>query len=223
MHYANNTIAINKLAKKIRTLYEAKRSTKTKKYKASVKFDAAWIKIAQVVIDIGADPVLYIESQFMIPDGYANGQYPYPSQLYNELAKSKYKQISSRPQSPFELSFTNQVWYVRDLQKTFSHKTLDEILSDPISPLKSYIRVMLCGSEVLDFILEKYGKEAVKELEWDQGLNEFIKNNYESRYKRIFPERLSTWSSGEYSEDPGPPSEITQRENQAKRRKQQYT
>lgn len=213
----------NRLATKLQLLYEKKRTTPRSTYKSAKKFDACWPRVAKVVTDLNADPVLFIEAQFLIPGGNLDRGFPFPSQLYGDAAIQKYRAVAAWDSTPFEASFNNQAKYVRDLQATFPERTIDEILLDPRSPIKNFTRVILCSPEAYEGAFKRYGEDAKKELESDTGLNEFIKNNYGSRYKRIFPERLPTWIGGEHSEDPGPPATSARRKNYPKRRKQSDT
>jgi hypothetical protein len=207
--HKSDLIELNKLSKRLQQLYETRRRLIEPKYRQSAKrFESSWMKVAQLVKSINADPVAYIESQFIVPNGYGLKPYPYPNQMYGDIALSKYKQLQKRPNSPFEMAFNTQISYVKNLQSTFNEKSLDEILSDPLMPIKNFTRVMLCSSEAYEEIFNTYGKEAQKELQSEVGLSEHIKKNYESRYKRIFRERLPAWTGSEHSEDPGPPSKI---------------
>ena len=213
----------NRLATRIQLLYEKKRTTPRAAYKSAKKFDVCWPKVAKVVTDLSADPVLFIEAQFLIPGGNQDRGFPFPTQLYGDDAIAKYRAVREWDNTPFESSFNNQARYVRDLQGAFPECTIDEILMNPNSPIKNFTRVILSSPEAYDSVFKRYGEDAKKELQSDTGLNEYIKNNYGSRYKRIFPERLPTWIGGEHSEDPGPPATSARRENNPKRRKQPDT
>jgi hypothetical protein len=197
----SNIQKLNRLATKLKSIYEKKRSTRKKNYKCASKFDNCWIKIAEVVDAMGADPALYIEAQFLIPGWTPNDGPPLPTQLYGEKAKDKYIKLKQLPESPYESAIKNQINYLSLLLNSRPYLTKDEILMDKKSPFSSFFRIIFCEQANYDLFFKKYGAEARKELEFEIGLNDHLKKKYATRYNRIFPERLSKSYRSSHTQD----------------------
>jgi hypothetical protein len=208
---------LNRLARKIQSIFEAKKSTKRKIYKSAKKFEGCWIKAAEVVNRLKANPEAYLDAQFKIPNGNLDGGTPFPNQIYNDLAVRKYLLYIKKQRPSYEKLVNNQVAYLSLLQEQNPEKDTDDFLLDPRTPLKNFTRVILCSEDVYKDIFEMYGTEARKELEFEPGLDEYLRTNYGTRYKRIYPERVSKSHSGSHTKNQRVLGETLRRQNHTER------
>ena len=102
-------------------------------------------------------------------------------------------------------------------------KDLDDVLSLDFLPIKSYTRVLLCSDEIFDKLKNKYAGIAVAELKSNPSINKYIKDNYVSRYIRLFPQRISKSIDSKYNTVPEPSSSAKGRENVPIRRRSTNT
>ena len=207
-------VYLNKLAKKIKKLFITVKKRHNPEFICHPRFESCWFKAACKVFQLKADPILFVESQFLIPSETEI----LPNKIYGDSAVRRYKIVAAREKNPFELQIENQVFYLQGCAQSFTDKTLDEILADPKMPFKNFFRLMACSEEAVDDISKKYRKQAILELESNPGIKELIKQKYESRYKRFFPERVSDRINGEPIEDAGAPEEISKQRNYPRRR-----
>jgi hypothetical protein len=214
MYDAERTIFLNKLAKRLKDLYTQIKKRENRLYCCSSKFDECWMKVAMVVDQLQADPILYLESQFLIP---STGKI-FPTHLYGEAAISRYKSVLGRD-NPFQQKLDNQVFYLKRCLETYPDRSIDDVLLDKRMPFKNFFRVIMCSQSICNQVIEKYGEGAKEELEFDPGLKQLIEKQYETRYRRIFPKRLSNRTSVQHIEDPGPPSKTIPGRNYPRRRK----
>jgi len=209
---------LNHLAEKLRGLYAlAWRKREAFSPKNPYNYDKVWMSAAETIKNIGADPVLYVDAQFILMSGKKKGVMP--TDLLGEDAIDRYKKMIARGTTPYEAEMNNQIFYLKSLLKANQNKEPDDILMDEHMPIKAFIRMMLCSEDALGFIGKKFRNSAILELEFDPGVKELIKNKYGTRYKRIYPERVSTRPIVQYFEDPGPPEENTKTRNYARRPK----
>ena len=213
---AQNQDGKNTLARKLKRVYEALRRRSTPGYRCGAKFDDLWFKLASVIDGLGACPITYLEAQFENWGGV-----PFPPQLCSNRAITIYKKYRHDGKTTGKLEFEHQVKLLRDCAEFYQEKFdgIDEILGLDFVPLKPFLRVLLCGDTVLPQILEKYGAAAAAELRSNPSLEKHIKENYVSRYQRLFPQRLSEGIGSSSDPLPGPTRTIKVREGVPRRRR----
>jgi hypothetical protein len=204
----------------IKLIYEIFRRKRTPGYSCGSKFDDVWIKLSNLFNENKICAILYLESLFETWNGLDS--VPFPHVLCGPVALKKYNDYVSKNTTIGELEFNNEIRTINEYKKIYSNdneRTIDEILLIKQLPMKSYTRVMLCSEQILQEVKELYAEKAVLEINTNPSLKKYIKENYVSRYTRLFPQGLSVSDSG--SHDPLPePSSITQRrENMPRRRK----
>lgn len=201
----------------IKKIYECFRRRTTPKYYCGPKFDEHWFKLSNVLESIQACPVIYLESLF---EGWGNT--PFPHQLCSSRAKQIYEKYLEQGSTVGEKEFIHQVNVLRNCVKTYAPKEndpIDKVLLLDFIPLKAYIRVLLCEDKNLPEIIKKYGSLAYAEIKSNPSIDKYLKENYVSRYQRLFPQRFSKIDSGPHDTLPEPTSTSSIRKNIPKRRR----
>jgi hypothetical protein len=200
----------------IQKVYEKFRKKSTPGYFCGPKFDDEWFKLSNFLKSINACPTIYIESLFE-----SWGGTPFPQQLCSARAKQIYEKYLNSGQTIGEKEFMHQVMLVHESIKSYAKNknSLDEVLLLDFLPIKAYIRILLCGEEVLAEISQRYGKLAYAEVKSNPSIEKYIKENYVSRYQRLFPQRLSKVDSSSHDSLPEPTSTSSIRENIPRRRR----
>lgn len=204
-------------ARKIKKIYERFRRKITPKYFCGPKFDDHWFKLSNFLESINACPVLYLEAQF---EGW--GSTPFPHQLCSMRAKQIYEKYLEQGGTIGEKEFVYQVNFLRECVKTYAPKeedSIDKVLLLDFIPLKAYIRVLLCDEKNLPEIMQKYGAIAYAEIKSNPSIDKYLKENYVSRYQRLFPQRLSKVDSSSHDTLPEPTSTSSIRKDIPKRRR----
>jgi hypothetical protein len=204
----------------VKLIYEIFRRKVNPEYSSGSKFDDVWIRLCNILELYKACPVLYIESLFETWDGWDS--IPYPHLLCGPVAIKKYKEYLSRKTTTGELEFINQIKRLNEYQEIYNKnniKTIDEILLIKELPMKAYTRVMFCSENALDQVKQLYAKIAVAEIESNPSLKKYIKQNYVSRYTRLFPQRLSVGDSSSHDTLPKSSSAFERGQNIPRRRK----
>lgn len=205
----------------IKKIYEILRRQLTPGYKCGTKFDSVWITLSDFLKTQKICPVTYLESLFELW-----GHTPYPNQLCSDRAINIYKDYIDRYTTIGQREFETQVAtlnkcldiYYKDNGKNIEDQ-LDKILTSDFLPIKNYIRVIFCSDNVLNEIIQKYGSVAVAELKSNPSTNKYIKNNYVSRYIRLFPQRIPKSPSSESDTLPEPSTATERRKNIPVRRR----
>ena len=201
----------------IQKIYEKFRRRSTPGYFCGPKFDDEWFKLSDFLKSKKVCPVTYLESLF---EGWGNT--PFPPQLRSPRAVQIYEKYLNSGQTIGEKEFMHQVTLVHESIRSYGNNdknSIDQVLLLDFLPIKAYIRVLLCGDEVLPELLEKYGKTAYAEVKSNPSIDKYLKENYVSRYQRLFPQRLSKVDSSSHTSLPEPTSTSTIRQNIPKRRR----
>ena len=171
------------LARKCKLVYECFRGRTNPGYKVGKNFDKEWFKVAHLLIRLKADPVIYLEALFEHWGGV-----PFINMLCSPRAIGIYEKYLNKGKTVGELEFMNQIRYLNDARDFHAKKTeeVDDILGLDFVPLKSYIRILLCSEDVLPDFQRRYGATARAELKSNPSINKYIKENYVSRYTRLF-------------------------------------
>jgi hypothetical protein len=216
--WKNNKVNSTEYApRNIQKIYEKFRRRSTPGYFCGPKFDEEWYKLSKLLESAKACPTIYLESLF---EGW--GSTPFPPQLCSPRARQIYEKYLHSGQTVGEKEFMHQVKLVHESLRIYAknkENSLDEVLLLDFLPIKAYIRVLLCGEEVLAEIYRKYGKLAYAEIKSNPSIEKYIKENYVSRYQRLFPQRLSKIDSGSHDSLPEPTSTSSIREGVPKRRR----
>jgi hypothetical protein len=204
----------------IKLIYEIFRRKINPGYSCGSKFDDVWIKLSNLFNENKICAILYLESLFETWNGLDS--VPFPHVLCGPVALKKYNDYVSKNTTIGELEFNNEIRTINEYKKIYSNdneKTIDEILLIKQLPMKSYTRVMLCSEKILQEVKELYSEKAVLEINTNPSLKKYIKENYVSRYTRLFPQGLSVSDSGSHDSLPEPSSITQRRENMPRRRK----
>lgn len=204
----------------VKAIYETLRRRINPDYSSGSKFCEVWIKLCDFLEVHKACPILYLESLFETWGGW--DAIPYPHMLCSPAALKKYNEYQSRNTTVGELEFANEIRRLNEYQKIYSNsspKTTDEILFIKELPMKSYTRVMLCSESVLEKAKQLYAEKAILEVNANPSLKKYIKENYVSRYTRLFPQGLSVSDSCSHDPLPQPSSIIERGQNIPRRRK----
>jgi len=166
-----------------------------------------------------ASPVLYLESLFEKWGGI-----PFPSQLCGERSMTIFSQYLEKGETVGQMEFENEIRILNNYLNNPNNKEkeLDDVLLLDFLPIKSYTRVLLCSDNIFDK-LKKYTGTAIAELKSNPSTNKYIKENYVSRYIRLFPQRISKSINSEYNEIPEPSSGSQRREDVPIRRRPSNT
>ncbi len=203
----------------IKKIYEIFRRRSTPGYKSGTKFDDCWIKLANTLKQKNICPVLYLESLFEKWGGI-----PFPSQLCGERSMTIFSQYLEKGETVGQMEFENEIRILNNYLNNPNNKEkeLDDVLLLDFLPIKSYTRVLLCSDNIFDK-LKKYTGTAIAELKSNPSTNKYIKENYVSRYIRLFPQRISKSINSEYNEIPEPSSGSQRREDVPIRRRPSNT
>lgn len=212
----NAKVEQNALARKLKQLYEIFRRQSSPGYNCGSRFDDEWFKLAKLVNSIEADPVIYLEAQFECWDGV-----PFPSQLCSPRSRSIHQKYLEKGKTIGQLEFENQIKCLMDCVNFYKKKygEMDAILMLDFVPVKAYIRVLLCGESYLPEVLKKYGSLAKAEIKFSPSVDKHLKENYVSRYSRLFPQRFSEIADSESDSLPEPSSTNSVRKNYPRRRR----
>lgn len=205
----------------LKRIYEKFRSKSTPGYFCGAKFDDQWFKLSTFLKSINACPIIYLESLFE-----SWGNTPFPHQLCCPRAKQIYEKYLNSGQTIGEKEFMHQVNLVHQSIRSYAKNNknaIDEVLLLDFIPIKAYIRVLLCGEEILPEIYKRYGKTAYAEIKGNPSIDKYLKENYVSRYQRLFPQRVSKINSSSHDSLPEPTSKSAIRENVPKRRRLSYS
>jgi hypothetical protein len=208
----------------IKSIYEKFRKRVTPGYSCGSKFDDVWIRLCNLLYEQKTCPILYLESLFETKTGWEG--VPYPHLLFGPIALKKYNEYLLKNTTIGELEFNNEIRRLNEYQKIYSGnnaKTIDEILFIEQLPMKSYTRVMLCSENVLEEVKQMYAKKATLEIDSNPSLKKYIKENYVSRYTRLFPQGFSVSDSGTHDTLPKPSSTFERGQNIPRRRKLAHT
>jgi hypothetical protein len=204
----------------IKKIYEILRRRSTPGYKSGSKFDDCWIKLANLLKQKNICPVIYLESLFEKWGGI-----PFPNQLYGERSMRIFDEYSVKGESIGKMEFDNEIRILNNYLNNPKNKEkdLDDVLLLEFLPIKSYTRVLLCSDEIFNKLKNKHVGIAVAELKSNPSVNKYIKDNYVSRYIRLFPQRISKSIDSEYNTLPEPSSSPKGRENVPIRRRSSNT
>ena len=201
----------------IQKIYEKFRKKSTQGYFCGPKFDEEWYKLSKLLESTKACPIIYLES---LLEGWGNT--PFPHQLCSNRAKQIYEKYLEQGNTIGEKEFAYQVNLLKDCSKIYAPEEsdpIDKALLLDFIPVKAYIRVLLCEEKNLPEIMRKYGSLAYAEIKSNPSIDKYLKENYVSRYQRLFPQRLSKVNSGPHDTLPEPTSTSTVRENIPRRRR----
>jgi len=204
----------------VKYIYEKFRKRVTPGYSCGAKFDHVWIRLCSLLNDQNICPILYLESLFETRTGWEG--VPYPHLLFGPIALKKYNEYLLKNTTIGELEFNNEIRRLNEYQKIYSgnnSKTIDEILFIEQLPMKSYTRVMLCSENVLEKAKQLYAKKATLEIDSNPSLKKYIKENYVSRYTRLFSQGLSVSDSSSHDPLLKPSSTFERGQNIPRRRK----
>ena len=170
----------------------------------SSNFDKHWTKMAEIVYDLQADPVEWIDSHCNKP-----GVLPYPINMLSDEAIDRFKKVMDNVSaSPSDLVHTHR-FYIESLLTRTNASELEIFMNTSID-LRAWYRVIFAPEVIADPLVKKFGEVAEKQIKSDKKLQQYLEQNYGDRIERIIPKVVSAEFSGPHNPVP-PPSEAALR------------
>lgn len=145
----------------------------------------AWVKTAQLVSEIGADPELFVDSLFESGHKWKGG-FPWPNQLFSSFARQIYEDSKESMASSPEARVDVQMRLLASNTSSESPDEIDEALSNPELPFKSWFRILMCSDKNLELFSRVWGSFAERQVHSDKTLRDIIKSKYGFRSHRFF-------------------------------------
>jgi hypothetical protein len=201
----------------VKKTYEIFRRRSCPTYVSGKKFDDIWIKLSNILNEKQICHIVFIESLF---EDW--GCIPYPNQLCSEKAfQICYKYIHKNI-TIGQLEFENQIRTINNSIELYAkekEEKLDYVLSLEFLPIKSYTRLLMCSDSMYEKFKTKYFNTAVAEIKSNPSVDKYLKDNYVSRYIRLFPQRFPAVNSSSCDTLPEPSRSFKGGENIPVRRR----
>jgi hypothetical protein len=167
-----NQQAFDALVDQVREAFVAKAKKIKPWYNSSPKDEESFLKVAKICESLGADPIVYVESQFENYHNINHIQAAFMHSQYSEVKYNEYlaKNIVEDTVINYEDIYQVQLSYLRNLIK--SGLTVEEALMKDYVNFAPWFRILIC-KKVIPEIVKKYKPKLGK---LDKGLLAFLKN-----------------------------------------------
>lgn len=144
---------------------------------------STWEKVAEMVVSKGLNPFEFIDAQF---DLWPEGSFPYPNQLLGDVALERQQQYSTTMTGSPDSRVHAQRFYVSNMTGRIG-MTEGAAFACPHIDLRAWFRVLFCPETAPEYpeILQKYRAVAIRQIERDSRLKQFLLHNYGNRAQRI--------------------------------------
>ena len=158
----------------LRQRYTERRRVAQPSFALGSKHDAAFLKAAEVVLALKADPSQYVDAIF---NSHAGEFPPTPLSLASPTSIKKYEETAEEERCPPKLEVETQRIYLTNYIRR-AGLSKDEALLARYTTFRSYFRVLFCSETVRCEAMRMYGKTALSQIENDSSLKTYLQNKY---------------------------------------------
>jgi hypothetical protein len=144
-----------------------------------------WDKLATLLMDMDVHPMEYIRIQFL---SCTEGDFPFPNILISARAISQYKLISGISGGSLGVQiFERQTQRLQKIISNIANGNADKIILDRCMDFSPVFRMIMCSDEAYDKAYATWGEQALRQLDFDVMLAEYLDDKYHDRTKQLRP------------------------------------
>lgn len=162
------------IERSIRERYQERRRVTQPAYAINAKNDAHFLRAAEVVLSLKADPSQYVDAIF---NSWGSEGHPQPPNLASATSIKKYEETAEDERCPPQMEVDTQKVYLTNYVKR-AGLSKDEAMLATWTTLRSYFRCMFCSETARVEVYRMFGKVGRAQIENDSSLRRYLEQKY---------------------------------------------